>query len=1402
MKKPAQPREDGPDGQRDDWRSHKPYKDIVKENEKYWAFYKAQKLVPEEEWDAFCTSLRSDLPTSFRVQGCHKDRDRLMHELETKFFIPIAQSKDSDVFEPKPLPWYPGAYQTRMTRTSVRSHPILAHLHNFLVTEAELGHISRQEAVSMIPPLLLNPESDHLVLDMCAAPGSKTAQLIEMMHENTPNPSGMLIANDVDKKRCYMLIHQTLKRFHTANCAVICEDAARLPVLKGKDEAVVAQLIRESEGTLRLVDTHPLLPKLRGLRGVSTWKVRVVKYSMRIVPHHQDTGGFFVALLEKVEEKSFNTAATVGAPAFKKLKMFKDEPFTFLQKDDDRWADIKGHYGIRDDFEYENLFCRRQAEHDVNCRQLFFANAAVKEFVQRNMTSVSIQNAGMKMFSRNEQKVEATRFRLSQEGIRHLLPYLGKQLVKIDEEDMMKILKTEETMIPLESLKCKEAVREQGAGSLVLYSDIANPVCTWVGFHTVAPYLCKEERVHMLRMMGVDCSEIEQMMKSKRKQKAAADRKAAWEAAEAEKEAAEKSVPEEETSNLSVTDGMRRELLGCGLSEDGQLGLGSRSAACVKLPEQIVGAPLSSNGTAVVSVACGEKHTLILADDGKMWSVGGNDHGQLGRGGRGSGSFTIYPVSFSGGVKMIQVAAGRAHSMSVAEDGRLFAWGSNEHGQLAMPRQISWQETPKRIVELTEVVQVACGPHHCIALLENGVVAVWGEQSDGAILHTPQIVTQLTGIPIVRVAAGGRHCVAVSAGGGVYVWGHNEYGQLGTGDTQRMSSMHIIEAYCGDSHTLLLSQEGRLFAFGNDAQGQIGGGRKFDKHTNPAAVAELMGSTVTRVACGRNHSVVVIGGRLYPFGQNAHGQLGNGSATNQVIPRQTDELDHVVAVFAGFDQTFLIRAVGSPMPTPGPNHPLKTPVFLSKTRVVDLLVRHEKLDLIGLLESALSSTSCINGSFLFEDEKRFLCEGRVFGVNLDDVMESFGAIGDSSDAADYANLVCSVQKKWWVTLPVRHFNRFVTAIMSAVRCLVKEKVNPDVCLPFLDILASLCAINKVANYIPLENFYIDDLAQNYNLKSDYVRWAHAQFGILKEGKETQVTCWSNYPFLMNGAAKGELLYVEAVISMQTSLSHARLNLFGFDLFIEQPFFDITVRRLHIVEDTINTLLSSEEKYLKRPLKVHFLGEEAEDAGGVKKEFFMILYGMFVEDPDSHLVWFSGYDVELLDYYKMIGILCGLAVYNSVLVDFPFPLALYKMLLDQKPTLEDLTELSPVEGRSLQALLEYQGDDFEDVFCLNFTISYSAFGSTETTPLVTGGEDKSVTQDNKAEYVQVSTIIHSYTERGRESNCWKLLSVSNSERFSTLNPSGYSKIKMISALIPCEYASYSTSSHLENVLSAY
>uniref|UniRef100_A0A1I7XGZ0 SAM_MT_RSMB_NOP domain-containing protein n=1 Tax=Heterorhabditis bacteriophora TaxID=37862 RepID=A0A1I7XGZ0_HETBA len=852
---------------------------------------------------------------------------------------------------------------------------------------------------------------------------------------------------------------------------------------------------------------------------------------MRIVPHHQNTGGFFVALIEKVSEIAFKATSIRfilfhivklvniiimidSGPVWKKQKMFKDEPFTFLRKDDERWFDIRDHYGISDHFTYGNLFSRRLAENDANSRQLFFANDAVKNFVMRNMTTVSIQNAGMKMFSRTEQKVESTRFRLSQEGIRHLLPFLNKQKVKISRDDMLKLLSTESTMIPLESLDCKETIRSQKTGSLVLFVNEEDPVCTWVGLNFL----------NITRISAVDL---------------------------------------------------------------------------------LVGAPYGIHGTAVQSVACGEKHTLMLAEDGKMWSVGGNEDGQLGRGGRGSGSYTIYPVSFTGGVEIIQViSAGRSHSLAVAEDGRLFAWGSNEHGQLALPHNVRWQETPKRISTLNEVVQVATGPDHCIALLESGLVMVWGEQYDGAILHSPTVVHHLIGIPIVRVSAGGRHCVALSASGAVYTWGQNDFGQLGTGDMrgrptpyflEGMSSMGIVEVCCGDSHTVLLNKEGRLFGFGSDAYGQLGCGRKFDKHITPAAVTELMGSHVTRVACGRNHTIVIIGGRVYPFGQNANGQLGNGSVLNQVTPKQTDELDHVCAVFAGWDQTFFMRVAGVQDVSPGPSCRLSGPKFLSKDMVIDLLLKHDKMELIGLIESVFSSVSSINGSFLYVDDRRFLSDPKTFGVNLDDVMDTFNALASSPDARQYAELVMDMcqmsvfsddfdasqlhsveslrvflilpwletfvvnvtrttvtalhrpfanaimrlkpnsrlilginltfwrtvsiiyncRKKWWLGLQVRHFNRIVTAMLSAVRCLVLDKVDPSECL--------------VTNKIPLENFYIHELNNNYNLKQDYAHWASASNQI-----KQNAPFWSSYPFLMNGAAKGELLHVEALISMHTS----------------------------------------------------------------------------------------------------------------------------------------------------------------------------------------------------------------------------------------------------------------------------
>lgn len=74
-------------------------------------------------------------------------------------------------------------------------------------------------------------------------------------------------------------------------------------------------------------------------------------------------------------------------------------------------------------------------------------------------------------------------------------------------------------------------------------------------------------------------------------------------------------------------------------------------------------------------------------------------------------------------------------------------------------------------------------------------------------------------------------------------------------------------------------------------------------------------------------------------------------------------------------------------------------------------------------------------------------------------------------------------------------------------------------------------------------------------------------------------------------------------------------------------------------------------------------------------------------------------------FAMVGALCGLAIYNDNIIDLCFPTALFKKLLLEEPTLDDLKELDPTAGRSLQSLLDYEGTDVEDVFCINFEVMF-------------------------------------------------------------------------------------------------
>ena len=393
-------------------------------NEDFNDYYQQQGCVPPEEWNAFLEALRRPLPLTFRINGSGHHAEALRNKLKDDFLGSFADSSspitiDGEAVEPpKSLPWYPNELAWQVSGISRRQLCKVEHLeslHNFMKVQNDSGGITRQEAVSMIPPLFLDVQPHHKVLDMCAAPGSKTVQILEALHAGRDVvPPGFVIANDVDFRRCNMLTHQTKRlcspcmvisnheaqgipvithpetkekmKFDRILCDVPCSGdgtmrknpeiwrrwnanngnglhllqlkitlhACRLLRVGGRivfstctfnpieDEAVVAEVLRRAHGSLQLVDVSHALPGLKRMPGMHQWIVKDKKnvYAtyeesqsqpslsdksgaeklipsmfpqgdeaelhlercMRFLPHHSDTGGFFVAVLEKTRE--------------------------------------------------------------------------------------------------------------------------------------------------------------------------------------------------------------------------------------------------------------------------------------------------------------------------------------------------------------------------------------------------------------------------------------------------------------------------------------------------------------------------------------------------------------------------------------------------------------------------------------------------------------------------------------------------------------------------------------------------------------------------------------------------------------------------------------------------------------------------------------------------------------------------------------------------------------------------------------------------------------------------------------------------------------------------------------------------------------------------------------------
>jgi alpha-tubulin suppressor-like RCC1 family protein len=351
----------------------------------------------------------------------------------------------------------------------------------------------------------------------------------------------------------------------------------------------------------------------------------------------------------------------------------------------------------------------------------------------------------------------------------------------------------------------------------------------------------------------------------------------------------------------------------------GQLGDGTLTAH--HSPEVVTGA------SSVVDVEGGREHVLALTSGGTVLTWGWNRYGQVGNG----SSTVAVRTPRSVLTNAASIAAGHYSSFAVLTDGSIRAWGRNDTGQLGDGTTTN-RRSPVRVSGLSgiTIVQVAGGRNHTIALAGDGTVLAWGSNQYGQLgdgttadHHTPEPVPGLT--DVVAVFAGRDHSLALTSAGTVWAWGYNRHGELGDGTTTNRPSpvpvttivsgapvalSGIVALGAGANHSLALTGTGREFAWGWNTYGQLGDGT-FTTRKRAVRVKDL--TDVAAIAGGRQSSIAVTqDGSVFTWGDNRFGQLGDGttSTTGRNLPASVPGIANVSGVGMGLDYGVAIVATG------------------------------------------------------------------------------------------------------------------------------------------------------------------------------------------------------------------------------------------------------------------------------------------------------------------------------------------------------------------------------------------------------------------------------------------------------------------------------------------------------------
>ena len=303
------------------------------------------------------------------------------------------------------------------------------------------------------------------------------------------------------------------------------------------------------------------------------------------------------------------------------------------------------------------------------------------------------------------------------------------------------------------------------------------------------------------------------------------------------------------------------------------------------------------------AMAVGVSHACRLAG-GALQCRGANDRGQ---------SSPEGPLGF------VAVMAGASHSCGLSGTGVASCWGANEEGQLGDGTRED-RASPTRVRTDLRFSMLTAGEKHTCGLAGAGVPFCWGENLSGQVgdgTRNDQMVPRTVGegLGFAEIAAGSSHTCGRTPSGNTFCWGANNRGQVGDGSsgldllTPTLVRSGISNIVAGHEHTCGIADEG-VACWGANTFGQLGDGTTEDRPA-PTPVQGLP-ARATDLAAGALHTCALLSdGRVFCWGQNFAGQLGDGTTQARTTPTEVDGGVRFADVDAGGAQTCALTSEGA-----------------------------------------------------------------------------------------------------------------------------------------------------------------------------------------------------------------------------------------------------------------------------------------------------------------------------------------------------------------------------------------------------------------------------------------------------------------------------------------------------------